>query len=219
MVNLSVLLLSTCLSPSIHSLAPTPVERIPVNQMTWYYGGRAGHSPATLSPHLAPIASRFGVGVYLVDDARARTVSPALYETTVAVDRVIDADQPISAEIPGLMTKAMPEEIHAEILAAAAARGATLRTVWTAMAEALSEHSHGEFIPESEFVENFQTLAAHLREAGYDAVSYGAERGGIPHRVLVVLDPNAELTQFSRDGVAGNTVSRSGHVVSMRRVR
>lgn len=208
--------------PSIRSGSAIDVSQVPPPPETpaqastvpepgvFYHGtGTSGLTKERLDPFLGNHESLFGHGIYLTDSpdiaagyAKARgrkTGSPEVYRAEVNPSKTLDLEQPATPDVVEAIrrgTSAHPELTDA-VNEAAKEPGSTPESIMLALRKATSELSHQEQIPTSEFVENYQVITDELKNLGYQAVTHtgGKRTGKPPHRVLIVLDPEA-ITSF-----------------------
>ncbi len=199
------------------------------NNMTWYHGTGSDQLNAdSLDPFVGNHESLFGQGIYLTDDPKIaggyaksrgrRSKTPTVYESNINIDRVLDLESPITQDVYQAISKSikpldyqynsyMEEQNHfTKLLNQWVKNGDNPEQIITKLRNEISDFSHESEIPTSEFVENFQELAINLKQAGYDGLTHtgGKRTGNLPHRVLIMLDPQglysntSHTNQFTR---------------------
>lgn len=179
------------------------------NTKNWYHGtGTNKLTKDSLDPFAGSHESLFGQGVYLTDSPEIaegyaktrgrRSKTPTVYESNVNMNKVLDLEKPITPDVSEAIQKVADSfdyhddgHISSLIREEIAKPGATPEGVIQKLRSEVSDFSHREMIPSSDFVENFQDLAINLKKAGYDGLTHtgGLRTGKDPHRVLIMLDP------------------------------
>ena len=197
-------------APSAQKITTTDTRDI--NSATWYHGtGKAGLTAKALDPILGSHESLFGHGIYLTDNAdvaggyaKARgksTQTPTVYKASVNIDKVLDLNKPLPPDAVAAIKSADPM-FAGDVEMSSSKPGSTGESVISDLRRAIAEYSKDNGVPTSEFVGMFQDIAGKLKEAGYDALTHigGGRVGKVPHRVLILLDPNGSHTNAGRVG-------------------
>jgi hypothetical protein len=190
-----------------------------INNKTWYHGtGTENLTPDKLSPNATKIEGLFGHGIYLTDTpeiakgyAMARgknTNTPSIYESNVKVNKVLDLEKQMPKDAFDTfdeLAKGLDNYYGYNLsdeLNNLNSKGATGDEIYRSFADGISEISHQEMVPKSEFVELFQELSSNLKGKGYDAYTHigGKRTGKEPHQVLIMLDPNGEFSSNDQIG-------------------
>jgi len=193
--------------PKPFKLSTLPEE---ISSKDWYHGtGKSGLKADDLDPLYGNHESLFGQGIYLTDNpqiasgyAKARskrTGTPSIYKSKLNIQNVLNLEE----RAPEPVRKAIMEVSNYEPAIAddllnfiKSKPDATTEEIITAMRKYVSEYSHAEQIPTSEYVEMFQNLAIKLKQIGYDALTHtgGKRTGNTPHQALIVLDPKGSYS-------------------------
>lgn len=196
------------------------------NQKQWYHGtGKADLTIDQLDPFHGNHEGLFGHGVYLTDNPKIaegyansrgkRTKAPTIYQANVNVNKVLDLEKPAPKEAQSAILKTTQgldyvyqqetgqPNYFTNKMAEMFQKGHTTEQAIQELRKEITDFSHEAEIPTSHFVENFQDLAVHLKEAGYDGITHtgGGRTGNEAHRVLILLDPH---DTYSGTGRAGN---------------
>jgi len=191
-----------------------------INKKQWYHGtGTQGLTPEALNTNMTKIDGLFGQGVYLTDNPEIangyaesrskKTNTPTIYNANVDVKNVLDLQKTLPDDAFNVISKTAnqisqnydnPElvqsinKLHSE--------GATGEKVWLKLSDEISTMSHQDQIPISEFHDYFDNMTSDLKQTGYDAYTHtgGQRTGKDPHQVLIMLDPNGNVSPSGKTG-------------------
>lgn len=184
-----------------------------------FYHGSGTPGISKIDPDVTSHEGLFGQGFYVTSNMdvaksyaklRSGGGSGHIYETILKEGNVINLEDPIQDDFKDIIIEqaklisktfgydfpGMSNEPSAGRLVEGIKSGAFKNNedLFKAFREMISEISHEQEIPTSEFVEDFQELTDKFRKKGYDALTYtGGLRQGIgkfpEHKVMVVLNP------------------------------
>lgn len=180
-----------------------------VNNKTFYHGtGNSGLTADRLDPNVTDIQGLFGSGIYTTDSRKIaegyaaarskRSGTPSIYQAQSGFNNILDLDNPATRDFMDVVEHSagrLDPEIKQAVQDAGRA-GGTGADIYKAFRNGVSDYSHGEGVPLSEFYDNFGQLTDNFRKAGIDAFTH---TGGLrtkagqahgPHQVVIGLDPN-----------------------------
>lgn len=200
-----------------------------VNGKTFYHGtGNAGLTADRLDPSVTDIQGLFGPGIYTTDSHKIaegyaatrgrRTGTPSIYQAKSGFNKILDLDEPANGDLFDAIhrtAKNIDPDVVATVMKAARKEGRTGADLYSALRSGVSDFSHGEEVPLSEFHDHFNMLSENLRQSGIDAFTH---TGGLrtqagqahgPHQVVIGLDPNdfarvAPATPYRQFSLEGN---------------
>lgn len=186
-----------------------------INSMKFYHGsGSPSISKESVSSSFSRHEGLIGSGFYTTDlgeisgtyaKARGKRAGGTVYEVTPKnVRAVVNFDAPLKQDVTDIFSKSVNSEFRETVKLAASEPDATPMSVMRALGEEVTEYSHAEGLPTSEFAEMFQNIEHNFREAGYDAFTHvGGKYAGQNkklHRVVVLLDPSGEYAATLPNG-------------------
>lgn len=169
---------------------------------TWYHGSRSDIAdPHMVTSTHSKIDNLFGSGFYMTDDPvvassyQKNKSLGGIHAVKVNPRKILNLELPITPEVAEvLQTSIYPEFRH--VISEGLEKGKSTGEIFSELRAAISEDSHENMIPISEYHEMFQNIEGDLRNKGVDAFTHigglRAGKGKKLHRVLIMLDPANE---------------------------